>query len=97
LILFNQRCATKFCLPYLMTISATDRSVQQGTPLQFNVITIENADYSPDGQYLVYEGGEAGVNIDIFYMDINGMKHTRVTTSRSFDFQPAWRPVQSAP
>jgi len=97
LILFNQRCATKFCLPYLMTISATDRTVQQASPLPFKVITIENADYSPDGQYLVYEGGEAGVNIDIFYMDINGTKHTRVTTNRSFDFQPAWRPVQSAP
>lgn len=97
LILFNQRCAIKFCAPYLMTISSTDRSVQQGTPLQLNVITIENVDYSPDGLLLAYEGGETGENNDIFYMDITGMNRTRVTTDPNLDFHPAWRPIQTTP
>jgi len=97
LILFNQRCATKFCNPYLMSISATDRTVLQGTRLKINVITIENADYSRDGAFVAYEGGESGENNDIFYMDISGENRTRVTTDPGDDFHPAWRPVQSAP
>lgn len=97
MILFNQRCATKFCLPYLMSISATDRSVQQGSPMPFNVITIENVNYSPDGTYLVFEGGETGKNNDIYYMDISGGNRTRVTTDPSLNFHPAWRPVQTTP
>ncbi len=96
-ILFNQRCATKICAPYLMTISSTDRSVQQGKLLQLNVITIENPDYSPDGLFFAYEGGETGENNDIFYMDITGANRTRVTTDPSLDFHPAWRPIQTAP
>lgn len=97
LILFNQRCAVKFCAPYLMTISSTDRSVQQGTLLKLNVITIENANYSPDGLFLTYEGGESGQNNDIFYMDIAGTNTTRVTTDPSLDFQPTWRPIRTSP
>lgn len=97
LILFNQRCATKFCAPYLMTISSTDRTIQQGTRLLYNVITIENARYSPDGLFLVYEGGESGENNDIFYMDVAGTNITRVTTDPSLDFQPVWRPIQTTP
>ena len=58
LILFNQRCATKFCFPYLMSISATDRSVEQGAFVQLNVISIEDVEYSPDGFRLLYEGEE---------------------------------------
>ncbi len=56
LILFNQRCATKFCFPYLMSISAVDRSVEQGSFLPLNVISIEDVEYSPDGFHLLYEG-----------------------------------------
>lgn len=96
-ILFNQRCATKICAPYLMTISSTDRSVQQGKLLQLNVITIENPDYSPDGLFFAYEGGETGENNDIFYMDITGANRIRVTTDPSLDFHPAWRPIQTTP
>jgi len=96
LILFNQRCATKFCSPYLMSISATDRTVTSGKRLEINVITIENADFSPDGTLLVYEGGETGNN-DIFYTDITGKNRTRVTTDSSLDFQPTWRPAQTTP
>lgn len=93
LILFNQRCATKFCLPYLMSISATDHSIEQATKLNFNIITIENADYSPDGSLIAYEGGESGTNNDIFYVDISGKNRVRITTDPNPDFNPAWRPI----
>jgi serine/threonine protein kinase/Tol biopolymer transport system component len=92
-ILFNQRCATKFCLPYLMTISATDRTIKQGTRLNVDVLTIENADFSPDGTLIAYEGGDTGDNNDIFYMDSSGANIIRITTDPSLDFNPVWRPI----
>ena len=93
MILFNQRCATNFCLPYLMTISATDRSITLGTRLDVNVLTVENADFSPDGTLIAYEGGDTGDNNDIFYMDRSGENIVRITTDPSPDFNPVWRPA----
>lgn len=92
-ILFNQRCATKFCVPYLMSISASDRTVLQAKRFNVNVVTIENIDFSPDGKFITYEGGETGENIDIFYMDATGSNRIRITSDPSFDFHPDWRPV----
>jgi serine/threonine protein kinase len=93
LILFNQRCATTFCNPYLMSTSATDRSSEQGLRVQLNLAYIENISYSPDGFYIAYEGvGEAG-NFDIFYMTVSGGDRVRLTTDRSQDFHPVWRPA----
>ena len=93
LILFNQRCVKTFCLPYLMRVSATDRSDQQGTRLTFNVLTIEDVEYSPDGLWLVYEGEETGQNKDIISMTISGTDRTRLTTEAGLDFDPTWRPA----
>ncbi len=92
LILFNQRCATTFCFPYLMSISATDRSAEQGTHLQINVLSVEDVEYSPDGFRLLYEGEEAGENNDILYMTVTGANHIRITNDKGLDFDPAWRP-----
>jgi serine/threonine protein kinase len=92
LILFNQRCATKFCFPYLMSISASDRSIEQGTFLQLNVISIEDVDYSPDSFYLLYEGEGSDENNDILYMTVTGANNTRITTDPGLDFDPVWRP-----
>lgn len=94
LILFNQRCASTFCFPYLMRISATDRTVEQGTPLQLNALSIEDVDYSPDGFWLVYEGEESDENNDIYYMTVTSANRTRLTTDADLDFDPVWRPVQ---
>jgi len=92
LILFNQRCATKFCFPYLMSTSAFDRSVEQGAILQLNVISIEDVEYSPDGFRLLYEGEEESENKDIFYMTVTGANSIRITTDKGLDFDPTWRP-----
>jgi Tol biopolymer transport system component len=92
LILFNQRCATVFCLPYLMSISATDRSVEQGALLRLNILSVEDVEYSPDGFHLLFEGEEAGENNDILYVTVSGANRTRITTDPGLDFDPAWRP-----
>jgi serine/threonine protein kinase len=92
LILFNQRCATKFCFPYLMSVSAADRSVEQGAFLQLNVISIEDVEYSPDGFRLIYEGEGGNEKKDIFYMTVTGANNTRVTNDAGLDFDPTWRP-----
>lgn len=98
LILFNQRCATTFCNPYLVSTSPqTNTTTEQGLKVQINVVFIENIEYSPDGFYLVYEGvGEAG-NIDIFYMTLSGGDRIRLTTDSAQDFHPAWQPAITTP
>lgn len=92
-ILYNQRCATRFCRPYLMTITATDRSITLGTRLNVDVLTIENADYSPNGQYIAYEGGDSGDNNDIFFVESTGLNVVRITEDPGQDFNPVWRPA----
>ncbi len=92
LIIFNQRCAKKFCLPYLLRTSATDRSNEQGSSLQINMLPVEDANYSPDGFWIAYEGEETGENKDILYMTVTGANRTRVTSDKGLDFDPAWRP-----
>jgi serine/threonine protein kinase/Tol biopolymer transport system component len=91
-ILFNQRCVKTFCLPYLMRVSATDRSDEQGTRLTFSALTIEDVEYSPDGFWLIYEGEQAGENKDILYMSVIGANQTRLTADEGLDFDPTWRP-----
>ncbi|MFN8412854.1 MAG: hypothetical protein U0Z26_10735 [Anaerolineales bacterium] len=93
LIIFNQRCANTFCFPYAMSISSTDRSVTQGSVLQFNVVSIEDMEYSPDGFWLVFEGEEAGQNKDISYMTVTGANRVRLTFDQGMDFDPTWRPA----
>jgi hypothetical protein len=46
-----------------------------------------NADYSPDGFWLVFEG-----LIELFRMMVNGSNLTRLTIQTGKDFDPAWRP-----
>lgn len=97
LIIFNQRCATTFCNPYMMSTSATDRSLEQGLRQTLNIAYVEDIDYSPDGFYLAYEGvGEAG-NTDVFFMTVSGGDRVRLTTDPAQDFHPAWRPSALTP
>lgn len=97
LILFNQRCATRFCNPYLMSISPHDRTAEQGKRIPLNIVTIQNVKFSPDGFHLAYEGvGEEG-NLDVFYMTIAGGDRVRLTIDKSLDFHPAWRPMVITP
>ena len=93
LIIFNQRCAKTFCNPYLLSTSATDHSTEQGLRLPFNLLYIENIDYSPDGFYIAYEGSEESLNIDVYLMTVSGGDRVRLTSGPEGDFDPAWRPA----
>ena len=93
LIIFNQRCAKTFCNPYLLSASATDHSTEQGLRLPFNLLYIENIDYSPDGFYIASEGSEESLNIDVYLMTVSGGDRVRLTSGPEGDFDPAWRPA----
>ena len=97
LILFTQRCANTFCNPYLMSISAADRSTEQALRVRLNMVLIQNVEYSPDGFYLAYEGAGEANNLDVFYMTLSGGDRTRLTTDPSQDYHPAWRPATPTP
>lgn len=98
LILFNQRCATTSCNPYLMsTAPETNATTEQGLKIQLGVVYIENINYSPDGFYLAYEGVSDAGNFDVFYMTVSGSDVVRLTTDSAQDFDPAWRPAVITP
>ncbi len=94
-IVFNQRLSSVASLPYLMSIIPQNTTIQQGTPLSFKPLPIEDANYSPDGLWIAYEGQEKDQNIDILYMDVNGKNRFRLTEGPGLDFDPRWRPVIS--
>jgi serine/threonine protein kinase/Tol biopolymer transport system component len=91
-ILFNQRCIVSFCPPYIIRVSATDRSNQQGTRLPFGSSAVEDVEFSLDGFWLVFEGQETGGNKDILYMTVSGASRTPLGSAGGVDFDPAWRP-----
>jgi Tol biopolymer transport system component len=95
-IVFNQRCLTSFCEPYLMRVAAANRSSQQGTRLQLGASAIENAAFSFDGFWLVYEGNENGQDKDILFMTASGGTRTPLTINQGLEFDPAWRPQGSS-
>ena len=94
-IVFNQRRTSVASLPYLMSIIPQNTAIQQGTPLSFKPLPIEDANYSPDGLWVAYEGQEKNQNTDIIYIGIDGENRVRFTTGPGLDFDPAWRPVVS--
>ena len=52
---------------------------------------VENARYSKDGQWIVFEGWKSA-NRDIFKMAFNGSNLTQLTSDAALDFSPVWRP-----
>ncbi len=54
---------------------------------------MREADYSPDGLWIVMEAWVFGENHDLFMMLFNGSSLTRLTEERFSEFDPAWRPV----
>jgi|GEM_PF-6853115 len=97
LVLFNQRCATSFCNPYVMSISATDRTIEQGLRVRVSFSYLDGIDYSLDGFYIAFEGSVDAGNLDIFYMTVAGGDRIRLTTDAAQDFHPAWRPATTTP
>jgi Tol biopolymer transport system component len=54
-------------------------------------------DYSQNGLWIAFESG-ADRGVHIFYSTPSGANLTRITEDVTFDdFDPAWRPIQTAP
>ena len=51
------------------------------------------ADFSPDGNWLVYESWPGGSDHDIYYAHISGTDETQLTISDAFEFDASWKPV----
>jgi Tol biopolymer transport system component len=52
----------------------------------------DGPDWSPDGQWIVFESWRDAANHDIYFMAANGSLPTRITTDPTSDYHPAWRP-----
>lgn len=56
-------------------------------------VPVREANYSPDGLWLVFESWPEGSNHDIYIMTASGAARTRLTDWSGDDFDPVWRPV----
>jgi len=61
------------------------------------VLSVEDVDYSPGGNWIAYEsGGDRGYHV--LYSTPSGANQARITEDVTFDdFDPAWRPVPTKP
>jgi eukaryotic-like serine/threonine-protein kinase len=91
-IFFSQRRSAP-SRPWLMKTTYGDLELD---PIRLNFPTpIEDAEFSPDGVWLVFEGRDNGTgNWDIYFMTVAGSGRTRLTNDPALDFDPAWRPIQ---
>ena len=53
---------------------------------------MREADFSPDGLWIVFAMNTDPANLDIYMMRVNGSEMTPLVVSDSNDFDPAWRP-----
>jgi serine/threonine protein kinase len=66
---------------------------------EFNIgpTPVNEAQYSPDGLWLIFESWPEGSNHDIYMMAASGAGRNRLTEDESFEFDPTWRPVTPKP
>lgn len=50
-------------------------------------------EYSPDGNWIIFESWPNGENHDIYFMRADGALRTAIDTSPSQDFHPTWMPM----
>jgi serine/threonine protein kinase/Tol biopolymer transport system component len=94
MIWFSQRRSEGPFRYYLMNIPLEDRG-GGGSRQDFGRLPIQNAHFSSDGLWLIFEGEDEEENHDIFIMLAgDGGNRTRLTTDPGTDFDPAWRPIQ---
>ncbi len=78
--------------PELVGSTMEDRGLKEATiATSQNIGTMNEADYSPDGKWIVFESWPFSVH-DIFIMSANGSNKTKVTEGGSYNFDAAWRP-----
>jgi hypothetical protein len=67
-------------------------SRNQDTPIQTNLTSVENPEFSMDADWLVCDGVPEANGYDIFLMMRTGAHLARLTDDPADDYQPAWRP-----
>jgi len=95
LILFTQNSSAE-PIPWLAAAAWENGAEIRGFN-EFRVTTqpllpVREADYSPDGNWIVAESYPDGTNHDIYIMTSSGGRFHAVTTDPAYDFDPAWRP-----
>jgi serine/threonine protein kinase len=93
-VLFSQRKISEFEFPNLYSLKIGEKT--EPVRMFLGVLSAEDAHYSPDGIWLAYEsGGDRGYHV--YYSTPSGGNQARITKDvTSDDFDPAWRPIQSA-
>ncbi len=67
-------------------------SGNQDVPLDTGLAWAQNPAFSPDADWVLCDGREAGAGLDIYLMMRTGARLTALTTDPAEDYQPAWRP-----
>ena len=91
-ILFTERQSTGPVLPWAMAIPYESRDTAAAARIKIGPLPVENAQYSPDGLWIAFEGKSPDENRDIFFSTITGDQRMRLTTDPGIDFDPAWQP-----
>ncbi len=91
-VLFSERKAGGPVYPWEMYIDYELRGSSASAQVKLFPMPVQNAHYSPDGKWFVFEGMSANNNSDIFYATVDGQDRTRLTSDPGVDFDPAWRP-----
>jgi serine/threonine protein kinase len=55
-------------------------------------LSMSEAEYSPDGNWIVYQAWLTSTDKDIYMMIANGVERKQITDGKYQDFDPAWQP-----
>jgi Tol biopolymer transport system component len=91
-ILFSERDSQLVSRAWLMSIRYEDRESKDPSRLDLPR-PVEDVEYSPDGNWIVFEGMDGEGNRDIYIITTSGGNRTRITNDPSTDFDPTWRPT----
>jgi eukaryotic-like serine/threonine-protein kinase len=76
--------------PWLATVSYANIP-NFAIPIQYDQ-PISEGEYSPDGNWLVYQAWNSPTDKDIYVMIANGVEPQQITSGSDLDFDPAWQP-----
>lgn len=95
-IVYSQRKADTFSLPWQMSVLYEKRGGTSATRLELGPAPVERLTFSADGFWMVYQGREVdGTTLDLYLIAVGSTERIQLTTDPGNDFEPAWRP--SAP
>jgi hypothetical protein len=95
-ILFTQRMDLS-SIPRLAAGYENERGIYSETQISVEIKPRREGSFSPDGQWIAYEGWPEGENHDIFIMTLNGLDDHRITDDPAYDFDAAWQPNSATP